>query len=134
MNDKDFLKLAIAEGNKGPQPRPFGGVIVINGKIIAKDHNHVEERSDPTAHAEASAIVLACRQLNNRNLEGATLYASHEPCLMCFSCAAWAKVERIVFNTPASEADGFMYEFDDVNIFDMAKKLRRPMKVEQIKL
>jgi guanine deaminase len=132
--DEDFLRLAIEEGKKGPKPRPFGALVVKGDEIVASDFNHVHERSDPTAHAETSAIVKACKQFGDRNLGGCTLYASHEPCLMCFSCAAWAKIERIVFGTPASEADGFMYEFKDVNIFDMAKKLTRPMKVEQINL
>ena len=133
-DDKYFLKLAIEEGKKGPKPKPFGGVIVKDGQVIAKDYNHVHERADPTAHAEASAIVKACKKLGNRNLTGCTLYASHEPCLMCFSCSAWAEIERIVFCTPASEVDGFMYEFKDINIFDMAKKLLRPMKVERLEL
>lgn len=132
--DKDFLKLAIKEGERGPSPRPFGAVIVKDGEVIAQDHNHVAERADPTAHAEVSVIVLAAKKLGNRNIPGCTLYASHEPCMMCFSCAAWAKIERIVFATPASEQDGFTYEFQGVNIFEMAKKLTRPMKVERIKL
>jgi guanine deaminase len=134
MTDKDFLKIAIEEGKRGPRPLPFGAVIVKGGQIIAQDHNHVGERTDPTAHAETSAIVLAAKKLGDWNMPGCTLYASHEPCMMCFSCAAWAEIDRIVFAVPASEQDSFMYEFKDVNIFDMAKKLTRPMKVERIKL
>lgn len=132
MTDIDYLKMAQKEGQKGTEPYLFGAVIVKDGQVIATDHNHVSERSDPTAHAEVSTIVAACRKQGNHNLEGATLYASHEPCLMCFCCAAWAEVERIVFNVPASEQDGFMYEFKDVNIFDMAEKLQREIKVERV--
>jgi guanine deaminase len=133
-NDAYFLKLAVEEGKKGPRPRPFGALVVKDNEVIAADFNHVHERSDPTAHAEVSAITKACKKMNDRNLVGCTLYASHEPCLMCFSCAAWAKIERIVFGIPASEVDGFMYEFKDIDIFDMAKKLQRPMKIERIKI
>jgi guanine deaminase len=132
MKDKEFLKLAFKEGQKGTKPYLFGAVIVKDGEVIAQDHNHVWERSDPTAHAEVSAIVNACKKLGNHNLAGCTLYASHEPCLMCFCCAAWAEVDRIVFSVPASEQDGFMYEFKDVNIFDMAEKLQRDIKVERV--
>jgi guanine deaminase len=132
MTDQDFLKMAVEEGMKGPRPRPFGAVLVKGGKVIAADFNHVGELMDPTAHAEVSAIVRACKKLGSHNIPGSTLYASHEPCLMCFSCAAWAEIDRIVFATPASKVDGFSYEFKDVNIFEMAKKLARPMKVEQI--
>lgn len=31
------------------------------------------------------------------NLSGAILYASLQPCLMCFSVANWAGIEKIVF-------------------------------------
>jgi guanine deaminase len=132
MTDQDFLKMAVEEGMKGPKPRPFGAVVVRGGEIVSVDFNHVGEQMDPSAHAEVSAIVKACRKLGSHNIPGSTLYASHEPCLMCFSCAAWAEIDRIVFATPASNVDGFSYEFKDVNIFEMAKKLVRPMKVEQI--
>lgn len=132
--DQDFLELAVAEGQKGTAPHLYGALIVIGGEVVTIDHNHVWERSDPSAHAEVSTIVQACKKLGNHNLEGCTMYASHEPCLMCFSCAAWAKIDRIVFAHPASEADDFMYEFKDVNIFEMADKLIRPMKVELVRL
>jgi len=133
--DEYFLKLAVAKGNEATRPRNFGAVVVKDGEVIASEINHVHEQNDPTLHAETSAIKAACKKLGVHNLEGCTLYGSHEPCLMCFSCAAWAKVDRIVFAQPASEADDFiMYEFKDVNIFDMAKKLSRPMKVELIRL
>ena len=35
---------------------PFGAVIVMNGKVIAKAHNTVLRDNDPTAHAEINAI------------------------------------------------------------------------------
>lgn len=130
--DVEFLKMAIEEGKNGPKLRPFGAVVVKQGKVIASDHNHVHERIDPSAHAEVSAIVKACKVANSHNLQGCTLFASHEPCLMCFSCAAWARMDRIVFCTPASKVDGFTYEFKDISIFDIAKKLQYPMKVEML--
>ena len=133
-DDKDFLKLATEEGKKGTPPYLFGAVIIKDGKVIARDHSRAVEQHDPSAHAEISAIRLACKKLGNHNIPGSTLYASHEPCMMCFSCAAWAEIERTVFAIPASEQDNFMYEFEGVNIFEMAKKLTRPMKVEHIKL
>lgn len=131
MTDQNFLKLAIEEGKKGQPPHLFGALVVKDNKVIAVDHNHVWEKFDPTAHAEISAIVQACKQQDNHNLNGCTLYSSHEPCLMCFSCAAWANIDRIVFATPAN-AHGFTYEFDEVNLQDLAKKLKRPIKIEHI--
>ena len=126
--------LAIEEGKKGTPPHLYGALVVKDGEIIATDHNHVWEKTDPSAHAEISAIVQACKQQGSHNLEGCTLYASHEPCLMCFSCAAWANIERIVFAHPASESSEDTYEFTDVSSKELAKKLQRPIAVELIRV
>lgn len=130
--DQQFLKLAVHEGKKGRAPYLFGAVVVKDGEVISLGHSHTFDKNDPSAHAEISAIREACKKLGSHNIPGCTLYTSHEPCLMCFSCAAWAEIDRIVFVTSASEQDDSMYEFKNVNIFDMAKKLLRPMKVERI--
>lgn len=134
MNDRDYLKQAVSIGNQVPAPYNFGAVVVVNGSIISADHNHVQELNNPSLHSEVSAIVAACEKLGKHHLEGATLYCSHEPCVMCFSCAAWAHFDRIVFVTPASEQDDFMYELNDTNIIELSKKLVRPMLVEHLSL
>lgn len=132
MTDQDYLKRAIEIGNKQQPPRNFGAVIVKDGVVIGEDHNHVHELYDPSAHAEISALRMAAKAISNHNLDGATMYGSHEPCLMCFSCAAWAGVSRVVYAVAANE-QGFSYEFTDVNLQDLAKKLtRRHISVEHI--
>lgn len=133
-SDKYFLRLAVNEGKKGTPPHLYGAVVVENGEVIACDHNHVWEKTDPSAHAEVSAIVQGCKEQGNHNLTGCTLYASHEPCLMCFSCAAWAGIDRIVFANPASESTSDSYEFVNVSLQDLASKLRRPMRVELVRI
>jgi guanine deaminase len=134
-DDQTFLKAAIMEGNKNDAPYNFGACIVKDGKIIALDHNHVHELHDPSAHAEVSAIRVAAAKLKTHNLDGCTMYGSHEPCIMCFSCAAWANVERVVYALPASEQDDFSYEFQNVSLSDLASKLsRRKITVELIRI
>ncbi len=134
MTDQDYLKLAVEESKKAWPPHQYGAVVVAGGKVISVDHNHVWERKDPSAHAEVSAIVGACQKIGNYNLKNTTLYASHEPCVMCFSCAGWADIERIVYATKASELAGVddSYEFKGVNLQDLATKLVRPMSVEYV--
>ncbi|MGZ6004831.1 MAG: nucleoside deaminase [Candidatus Saccharimonadales bacterium] len=138
-DDKYFLKQAIKIGQKGKisgiSHVEFGAVVVKNGKIIAKDFSHTHQKNDPTAHAETSAIRKACKKLANHKLHGCTLYGSHEPCLMCFSCAAWAEMDRVVYAQSASEINNFTYEFEGLKLEDLAKTLaRRPVEVEHIKL
>ena len=52
---------------------------------------------DPTAHAEILAIRRAADKLQNYRLIGCTLYASLEPCFMCFYALMHARIDRIVF-------------------------------------
>ncbi len=133
MTDQYYLKRATELGNRKAEPYNFGAVIVKDGKIIGEDSNHVHEEHDPTLHAETSAIKMACKTYGSHNLNGATMYGSHEPCLMCFSCAAWAGVDRVVYAVAANEQDGSMYEFKDYSLQDMANHLtQRKISVEHI--
>lgn len=134
--DKDvsFLKQAIEVGNQKTKPYNFGAVVVKDGQAIAAEHGHVQEENNPTLHAEVSAIVSACQKLGAYNIDGCVLYASHEPCMMCMSCAAWAHVDRVVYCIPASEQGAVMYEFKDFSIQDFAKKIPRPLRVEQLNI
>ena len=45
---------------------PVGAVIVRNDEVIARAHNLVERRQDPTAHAEMLALKEASDKLNTR--------------------------------------------------------------------
>lgn len=134
-DDQYYLKLAIDEGNKNPKPYNFGAVIVdADGNLVAQDHNHVNEHHDPSAHAEVSVIRKATASLKSNKIDGYTMYGSHEPCLMCFCCAAWANITRVVYATPASEETTGSYEFNDVGLHEIAQKLVKPIRVEHIHL
>jgi len=134
MSDRDYLKMALEESKKVKGAHKFGAVVVLDGKVIAKDHNHVWETSDPSAHAEVSALRAACKKLGSHNIAGATLYASHEPCMMCLCCAAWAGVSRIVYGHKADELTGDMYEFKGAKFKEVAAKLNRDIEVEFMSL
>ena len=63
-----FMKLAIQEAQKGivlGHGGPFGAVIVKDGKVISKGHNHVVANNDPTCHGEVDAIRKACKKIKN---------------------------------------------------------------------
>ncbi|HEV8046355.1 MAG TPA: nucleoside deaminase, partial [Terriglobales bacterium] len=71
---------------------PFGAVVVKNGAIIGEGTNQVTSTNDPTAHAEVIAIREACKMLGNFSLQGCEIYASCEPCPMCFGAIYWARL------------------------------------------
>ncbi len=103
-----FMHEAFKEAQKGIEAGdggPFGAVIVKEGKIIARGHNEVVKRKDPTAHAEMVAIRNASAVLNDFRLKGCTLYVTGEPCPMCFSAIHWAHIEKVYYcNTKAQAA------------------------------
>jgi tRNA(Arg) A34 adenosine deaminase TadA len=132
MTDLAFLKQAIAIGNEVERPYNFGAVIAKDGQIISVEHGHVHETNDPSRHAEVSAISSACKKLGTNHIDGAVLYASHEPCAMCLSCAAWAHIDRIVYATAADEQAADMYEFKDPDIHELSKQLLRPILIEHL--
>lgn len=99
MNDKRFLKIAVEQAKKSVKQGgfPAGAVIVKKGRIISRGFSLGSKLNDPTSHAETASIREACQKLKTVSLEGATLYASLQPCLMCFSVANWAGISRIVY-------------------------------------
>jgi len=76
---------------------PVGAVLVVNGEIIGRGANSPIAKSDPTAHAEILALREAGAQLQNYRLEGSTLYATLEPCVMCAGALVASRVRRLVF-------------------------------------
>lgn len=85
---------------------PVGAVIVKENIIVGKGYNQVERLNDPTAHAEILAISAACDTLENKYLDGCTLYVTLEPCAMCAGALVWSKIERVVFGASDPKAGG----------------------------
>ena len=115
---QDFLKRAVAVGSLGMNGDiggPFGAIIVKDGEIIAEGCNQVTSSNDPTAHAEVTAIRLACKKLNSFQLDDCILYTSCEPCPMCLGAIYWARPKKVYF--AASKVDAADAGFDDAFIY-----------------
>ncbi len=97
--DEQFLHeaLALARQAEANGEVPVGAVVVVNGEIVGRGFNSPIAKSDPTAHAEILALREAGIALGNYRLEGATLYATLEPCVMCAGALVAARVGRLVF-------------------------------------
>ena len=105
QGDLDFLKIAVGQAKLSIDRGGFtaGSVIVKNNEVIAKGMSLGSLLNDPIGHAETSSIRKACKKLKTTDLDGATLYASLEPCLMCFCVSNWSNISRIVFGCRKSE-------------------------------
>ncbi|MDY0884294.1 nucleoside deaminase [Dongia soli] len=97
----DFMALAFrqAELAAGRDEVPIGAVLVdsVTGTILAADHNRVEEWQDPTAHAELLVIRRAAMASGEKRLPMADLYVTLEPCPMCATAIAFARLRRVIY-------------------------------------
>jgi guanine deaminase len=103
----NYLEQAINEAKSGMKKGdggPFGAVIVMNGKVIAKAHNTVLKDNDPTAHAEINAIRKASKKIKNFDLSKCEIYTTCEPCPMCYSAIHWGKLKKVYFGAEAKDA------------------------------
>jgi tRNA(adenine34) deaminase len=100
QSDEEWMRAALAEADAAAAAGevPVGCVIVgRDGVELARAHNLRESLADPTAHAEMLAIRQASARLGTWRLEGATLFATLEPCVMCAGALVHARVERLVY-------------------------------------
>jgi len=105
--DESFMRMAIEVARRGitAGQSPFGSCIVdAAGKVIACEHNIVWQATDPTAHAEVTAIRAACGAVQSIDLSGCSIYSTTEPCPMCFSSIHWARIGRIVYGASIADA------------------------------
>lgn len=100
-SDQAFMSLALAEARKGDFP--FGAVITKHNQIVATGRNQGLANNNPTAHAELVAIQHFLATNPARELVGATLYATGEPCPMCMGAILWCGISRLVYAASISE-------------------------------
>jgi tRNA(Arg) A34 adenosine deaminase TadA len=105
------------EGMESGKGGPFGAVIAHGGVIIGEGCNQVLSTSDPTAHAEVTAIRDGARRRRDPWFpQGSVLYTSCEPCPMCLASALWARIERVYF--AATRTDAAAIGFDDAHFYE----------------
>ncbi|MEQ1949056.1 MAG: tRNA adenosine(34) deaminase TadA [Bryobacteraceae bacterium] len=99
LQHEEFMRqaLKLAREAEAAGEVPVGAVIVLDGKIIGCGRNSPVSASDPTAHAEILALREAGRAIGNYRIEGASLYATLEPCVMCAGALVAARITKLVF-------------------------------------
>lgn len=132
---KEFLQQAVdlaVENARSGQGGPYGALIVKDGQLIAASGNKVTSIIDPTAHAEVMAIRLACKKLNDFQLQGCILYSSCEPCPMCLGAIYWARLAKVYF--ACSRHDAAAANFDDSFIYDEISVLPHQRRIAMLHL
>jgi tRNA(adenine34) deaminase len=100
-SDTEWMREALKEARKAFEAGevPVGAVVVAEGRLIGRGHNRIESLKDATAHAEIIAIGAASEAVGDWRLEGATLYVTVEPCMMCLGAIFLSRIPRVVFGT-----------------------------------
>lgn len=100
------LQEARAAGARGEVP--VGAVLVDagSGAVIASAGNRVEEKGDPTAHAEMEVIRVGARLFGRPRLVACDLYVTLEPCPMCAAAISFARIRRLYFGAYDAKSGG----------------------------
>lgn len=99
--DERYMRLAIAEAAESDFP--LGAVIVREGKVVSTGRNLGVTNDDPTAHGEMVAIRRFLADNPAKDLKGATLYTTGEPCPMCMGAIVWCELGRVVYAASVEE-------------------------------
>ncbi len=102
QRDKEFMGMALEEAGRARSEGevPVGAVVILEGEVIGRGHNRPVSGHDPTAHAEINALRDAAIRMGNYRLQGADLYVTLEPCIMCAGALLHARIARLVYATP----------------------------------
>ncbi|MCD6526193.1 MAG: tRNA adenosine(34) deaminase TadA [Desulfuromonas sp.] len=122
--DAHYMKMALEQARQAEAlgEVPIGALIVLDGRVIASAGNRRETWQDPTAHAELIALREAAKRTGSWRLEGATLYVTLEPCVMCMGGIILARIPRLVYGArdPKMGAVGSIYDFSTDERFNHA--------------
>ncbi|QFT99283.1 tRNA-specific adenosine deaminase [Roseovarius sp. THAF8] len=109
MTFKSHMDTALAEARAARDRGevPVGAVVADPaGRIVAQAGNRTRELSDPTAHAEILAIRAACAAAGSERLPGHSLTVTLEPCAMCATAIANARIARLYYGAADPKSGG----------------------------
>ncbi|MFM9951122.1 MAG: nucleoside deaminase [Saprospiraceae bacterium] len=107
MNDRFFIKRCedLAAIASGRQESPVGSVLVLDGQIIGEGIEAGKAKQDITCHAEVEAIREAVKN-HGKELSAATLYTTHEPCILCSYVIRHHRIGRVVIQHAVAHIGG----------------------------
>ena len=98
-------------------------------KLSVRTHDFANSKKDVAAHAETEAVKLACDNLKTTDLSGCVLYATCEPCPLCFTVIHLARIKKVVFGMSVKYGRKLGYLKDSVPSIHIKKLLSSPVKI-----
>ena len=107
MTDADALARCDALGQVAASrdESPVGSIVVVGDSVIGEGLEASKAHRDVTFHAEVEAIRAAVAT-HGRDLSGATLYTTHEPCLLCSYVIRHHRIARVVIRRAVPDVGG----------------------------
>ena len=99
VNYEFHMGAALAEARAGADrgDRAHGSAATLDDVLVARAHDQVRTTGDPTAHAVLNVVREAARRLGQERLSGVTVFATHEPCMMCLGALLECDVDNLVY-------------------------------------
>lgn len=85
---------------------PVGSVVVLNDEIIGEGIEGLPTSLNITAHAEVFACQSAVERVGARQLIGASLYTTAEPCFMCSYVIRESAIALVAYGIETPEIGG----------------------------
>ena len=97
--EEKYMKEALKEAKKAAEKNevPIGAVVVMDDKIIGRGYNRRLSGKTAIEHAEINAIRKANIKIGDWRLDGAEIYVTLEPCLMCAGAIQQARIRKVYF-------------------------------------
>jgi len=98
---EQFMREALAEAKTALAAAefPVGCLLVKDGRILARGHrqNSSGSRANELDHAEVTTLRRLLSKQPDLDLEGVTVYATMEPCLMCYATLLLSGIRTFVW-------------------------------------
>ncbi len=112
--DGACMLLALEEARDGANGGevPVGAIVVIESRVAGAAHNRPIGLKDPSAHAEILAIREAATNAGAYRLEGASIYVTLEPCVMCVGAIINARIAKVYYGARDEKAGALGSVYD----------------------
>jgi tRNA(adenine34) deaminase len=98
--------LELARTARGAGNTPVGSLVVLDGAIVAEAGETLPAGTSITGHAEVLACQAALDREGRRDLAGAVLYTTAEPCFMCSYVIRQLRVALVVYGVETPRIGG----------------------------
>jgi tRNA(adenine34) deaminase len=117
---------------------PVSAVIIDeNQNIIAKSSNKMEATKNPLKHAEVICLNEAFEKADVKQLNEFTMIVTLEPCGMCASAAAMARLKKCIFLVKDEKGGGVLHNakipITQKNLFKTEFEYRHVPQSEKLK-